>query len=59
MRVAGRSAICRYTNEELVWVEPQNMPQAIVFTIARGSFYRRKKDESGSNTRERTRIQGF
>lgn len=33
MRVAGGSAIRRYFNEELVWVEPQNMPQALYLQL--------------------------
>jgi hypothetical protein len=33
MRVAGGSAIRRYLNEELVWVEPQNMPQALYLQL--------------------------
>ena len=38
MRVAGRSAICRYWNEELVLVEPQTMPQSIVYQLLRALF---------------------
>jgi threonyl-tRNA synthetase len=33
MRVAGGSVIRRYFNEELVWVEPQNMPQALYLQL--------------------------
>jgi len=33
MRVAGGSVIRRYINEELVWVEPQNMPQALYLQL--------------------------
>ncbi len=55
MRVAGGFTVRRYINEEFVWVEPQNMPQALYLQLL-GIFYEKttggKKDESGNVTGE-------
>lgn len=54
MRAAGEWNR-RYENEVTVWVEPQNMPQALYYTIA-GVFINGGIDDNG--TKNKTRCAG-